>query len=633
MALNAKVLPLPCRTSPLTYNDYSRAFIPCCPESHFPRWQEKPRPDALNGSLLSVRIPDIHTSHLAMQWRISETVPCFPSLNYHFETPGGISNTYCRLPFKANYHNRRPKRHTSAFLPHTSSPSFLRLGTSQSKKPLLSVEASMSRVLVGGICREKSHLLRGRVSTQCSPSHQSFSPVHFLSFPALPLRRRPLLPSAIITQTGGSSGGDDSSMQVTLRPDMTKELTGKGAGDQITPPAWGPDGGLEAEVEDEPYIPEVNEGASLKEDLLKELSNKGPTSVRVEGICKTFVSRSVGERQVLRDVSLEVAPGTMVALVGTSGSGKTTLMRVIAGLEPPTRGKVLFDGVDVTDVRVQDRDVGVMFQSYALFQHMTVSDNVMYGLNTKKRKGELTEAQKQKRVDDLLDLIQLPGLGARYPRQLSGGQRQRVALARALATQPRVLLLDEPFGALDAIVRSELRGWVRKLQKALKITTIFVTHDQEEALEMADVMVVFHRGVIQQMGPPFDIFRRPSTPFVKNFVCDPNIFRSSSLAVRRSGLRTAKPFVLVRPDDVVFFNEEKRVLNTTPATVTLARNLGPEVEVEITFDDGEMLEFLRMRYDWEEAPLEVGQRVHLQLKPMHLMPFYPEELKGGDPPV
>ncbi|BBN15518.1 sulfate/thiosulfate transport system ATP-binding protein [Marchantia polymorpha subsp. ruderalis] len=411
----------------------------------------------------------------------------------------------------------------------------------------------------------------------------------------------------------------------------------KGGNQQSTsdkkPPIWPPAQDADesdqelTEEDDKPYVPEVNKDAELDESVLKEIASKGATEVRVVDVDKVFLT-SQGMKRVVKNVSLRVEAGQLVALVGPSGSGKTTLLRMIAGLEPTSAGKVYFNDEDLTDVHVQDRDVGFMFQSYALFKHMTVAANVGYGLSTSKRRGKLTPEQIKKRVDDLLSLVQLSEYGDRFPPQLSGGQRQRVALARALATEPRLLLLDEPFGALDIVVRQELRTWVKKLQKALNITTIFVTHDQDEALEMADYMVVFHRGRILQEGAPFEIYERPNSAFVMNFISDPNVIPATCLAVRRSGYRTTKPYVLVRPDDVTIFYEEKLDLPTTPATVLEVNNMGPEVLCEIKYDDGVTLEFNRQRYDFEDQPLEVGQRVHLQLKPLMLKGFSPEDLKA-----
>ena len=230
------------------------------------------------------------------------------------------------------------------------------------------------------------------------------------------------------------------------------------------------------------------------------------------------ISKSFGTTAALHPVSLSLPSGALVALLGPSGSGKTTLLRILGGLEFPTSGRVLFDGADATGLTVQERRAGFVFQSYALFRHMTVFDNIAYGLNARPRASRPTKAEIARRVTKLLDLIQLPDIGARYPSQLSGGQRQRVALARALAIEPRMLLLDEPFGALDAKVRRELRQGLRDIHDTTGLTTIFVTHDQEEAMELADLVVVMSMGRIEQIGKPQDIRAKPATAFVKEFI-------------------------------------------------------------------------------------------------------------------
>ena len=230
------------------------------------------------------------------------------------------------------------------------------------------------------------------------------------------------------------------------------------------------------------------------------------------------ISKSFGTTAALLPVSLSLPSGALVALLGPSGSGKTTLLRILGGLEFPTSGRVLFDGQDATGLTVQERRAGFVFQSYALFRHMTVFDNIAYGLNARPRASRHAKAEIARRVTKLLDLIQLPDIGARYPSQLSGGQRQRVALARALAIEPRMLLLDEPFGALDAKVRKELRQGLRDIHDTTGLTTVFVTHDQEEAMELADLVVVMSMGRIEQIGKPQDIRARPATSFVKEFI-------------------------------------------------------------------------------------------------------------------
>ena len=230
------------------------------------------------------------------------------------------------------------------------------------------------------------------------------------------------------------------------------------------------------------------------------------------------ISKLFGTTAALQPVSLSIPGGALVALLGPSGSGKTTLLRILGGLEYPTSGRVLFDGHDATGMTVQERRAGFVFQSYALFRHMTVFDNIAYGLNARPRASRPSRAEIARRVTKLLDLIQLPQISDRYPSQLSGGQRQRVALARALAIEPRMLLLDEPFGALDAKVRKELRQGLREIHDETGLTTVFVTHDQDEAMELADLVVVMSMGRIEQIGRPQDIRTRPATPFVRDFI-------------------------------------------------------------------------------------------------------------------
>ncbi len=230
------------------------------------------------------------------------------------------------------------------------------------------------------------------------------------------------------------------------------------------------------------------------------------------------ISKEFGTTAALHPVSLSIPSGALVALLGPSGSGKTTLLRILGGLEFPTAGRVLFDAVDATSLNVQERRAGFVFQSYALFRHMTVFENIAYGLRARPKHTRPTNPEIARRVTKLLDLIQLPDIGDRYPSQLSGGQRQRVALARALAIEPRMLLLDEPFGALDARVRKELRQGLRDIHDTTGLTTIFVTHDQDEAMELADLVVVMSMGRIEQIGKPADIRARPKTDFVRDFI-------------------------------------------------------------------------------------------------------------------
>ena len=274
------------------------------------------------------------------------------------------------------------------------------------------------------------------------------------------------------------------------------------------------------------------------------------------------VSKHFGDFHALKDINLHIDSGELIALLGPSGCGKTTLLRIIAGLESADQGSILFSGEDTTDVHVRDRQVGFVFQHYALFRHMTVFENVAFGLRMKPRSIRPTEAQIKQKVHDLLKLVQLDWLADRYPSQLSGGQRQRIALARALAVEPKVLLLDEPFGALDAKVRKELRRWLRRLHDELHVTSIFVTHDQEEALEVADRVVLMNKGVVEQSGSPQDVWDHPASPFVYGFLGDVNLFHGRAhegllhldgVAIdtpEHAGAQNAQAFAYVRPHDL-----------------------------------------------------------------------------------
>jgi sulfate transport system ATP-binding protein len=240
-------------------------------------------------------------------------------------------------------------------------------------------------------------------------------------------------------------------------------------------------------------------------------------SIEVRNVNKQF-----GAFRALNDINLDIHSGELVALLGPSGCGKTTLLRIIAGLETPDTGSIVFHGEDVSTRDVRDRNVGFVFQHYALFRHMTIFDNVAFGLRMKPRSERPDEATIARRVKELLEMVQLDWLGDRYPEQLSGGQRQRIALARALAVEPRILLLDEPFGALDAKVRKELRRWLARLHEEINLTSVFVTHDQEEAMEVADRIVVMNKGVIEQIGSPAEVYENPASPFVYHFLGDAN---------------------------------------------------------------------------------------------------------------
>jgi sulfate transport system ATP-binding protein len=294
------------------------------------------------------------------------------------------------------------------------------------------------------------------------------------------------------------------------------------------------------------------------------------------------ITRSFGDFAALRAVNLEVKEGELVALLGPSGSGKTTLLRIIAGLEFADAGSVLFDGEDATERSARDRRVGFVFQHYALFRHMSVFENVAFGLRVRPRRDRPSQREIQERVHELLRLVQLDGMSQRLPSQLSGGQRQRVALARALAVRPRVLLLDEPFGALDSRVRKDLRRWLRQLHDELHITSLFVTHDQEEALELADRVVVTNQGRIEQVGTPEQVYHEPASRFVYEFLGDVNIFHERSEDPRRRSL-------YVRPHSV----EIGRVSNgdaSRRARVQRVHVAGPTVKVELTTDLGERVQ-------------------------------------------
>jgi sulfate transport system ATP-binding protein len=307
------------------------------------------------------------------------------------------------------------------------------------------------------------------------------------------------------------------------------------------------------------------------------------------GITVENATKRFGEFVALDDVSIEVPDGSLTALLGPSGSGKSTLLRVIAGLEEPDSGRVLISDQDMTHVAVQDRNVGFCFQHYAAFKHMTVGNNVAFGLSIRRRPKE----EIRDRVHELLQLVQLEGLIDRYPSQLSGGQRQRMALARALAVEPRVLLLDEPFGALDARVRTELRQWLRRLHDEVHVTTIFVTHDQEEAMDVAEQIVVMNEGAVEQAGSPTDLYDHPATEFVMSFVGTAN--RIGSL--------------LVRPHDVTIAHI--RTPNAEEAMIERIVHLGFEVRVELTLADGSPLIAQLTRSQVEQLELLERQIVYV----------------------
>lgn len=315
-------------------------------------------------------------------------------------------------------------------------------------------------------------------------------------------------------------------------------------------------------------------------------------SIEAIGISKQF-----GQFAALRNVDLHVPTGDLVALLGPSGSGKTTLLRILAGLEFADSGLVRFDGDDITGRSARDRRVGFVFQHYALFRHMTVFENIAFGLKVRPRNLRPTKEQVRARVQELLKLIQLENLAQRYPAQLSGGQRQRVALARALAVEPSVLLLDEPFGALDAKVRLELRRWLRQLHDEVHITSVFVTHDQEEALEVADRVVVMNEGRIEQVGPPEDVYNHPASPFVYKFLGNVNLFHARIHDGRTHINKTAAHSAAAnagRPDTIVYVRPHFLEIQRHPnggshfrATIKRINSAGPLVKVEAVTEWGD----------------------------------------------
>jgi sulfate transport system ATP-binding protein len=345
--------------------------------------------------------------------------------------------------------------------------------------------------------------------------------------------------------------------------------------------------------------------------------------IDVRGLHKAF-----GAHQALCDVNITVRTGELVALLGPSGSGKTTLLRVIAGLEMPDRGSVLFDGADTTARSAKSRRVGFVFQHYALFRHMTVFENVAFGLRVRPRARRPSPEEIRRRVDELLALVQLDYLGARYPSQLSGGQRQRVALARALAVEPSVLLLDEPFGALDARVRQELRRWLRRLHGQIHLTSVFVTHDQEEALELADHVVVMNEGRVEQIGTPEAVVEHPASPFVMTFVGNVNIFHGH--VQRDSGvlrdLATAGPTVPTADahDAVGYCRPHELEISRVDrgdglwAVVSDIRLTGAVAKLELSDTTGGVIQVELGREPFAQLGTSVGERVYVRPRRLRL---------------
>ena len=320
------------------------------------------------------------------------------------------------------------------------------------------------------------------------------------------------------------------------------------------------------------------------------------------------VSKNFGSFKALDKIDLEIKKGSLVSLLGPSGSGKSTLLRAIAGLEPPDSGKIWISGKDVTYKSVQDRQIGFVFQHYALFKHLTIRENIAFGLKIRKASQNRTKA----RVEELLELIQLAGLGNRYPSQLSGGQRQRVALARALAVEPQVLLLDEPFGALDAKVRKELRTWLRRLHDEVGVTAVLVTHDQEEAMEVSDEIVVMNKGRIEQVGSAGEIYDRPATPFVMSFIGPVNVLPRTARLFQDNRFDAASAEVFLRPHDVMvdtYPNESK-----TTAIVSRIVHLGWEIEIELVLEDGQSFKAVLTREKFDQLGIQPQQLVYVKPK-------------------
>ncbi len=345
-------------------------------------------------------------------------------------------------------------------------------------------------------------------------------------------------------------------------------------------------------------------------------------SIQVDHVTKRF-----GSFTVLNDVSLHAQAGELIALLGPSGCGKTTLLRILAGLERPDQGRILLHGVEVTDQRITDRRVGFVFQHYALFRHMTVAENVAFGL-TVLPKGQRPSSEKiRKKVDELLSLVQMRAMADRYPNQLSGGQRQRVALARALAVEPKLLLLDEPFGALDAKVRKELRRWLRRLHDELHITSILVTHDQEEALEAADRIVVLNQGHIEQTGTPEEVYENPATPFVYQFLGDVNVFHGRIAHDRLSheeadgqemDASDEHEVTFVRPHDLEL-SLSRTTTTQLEATVRFVITAGSRVRLELLSKDSLQIISVELTKDrYRELKLQQGDAVFVHPKQLQV---------------
>ncbi|WHY92830.1 sulfate ABC transporter ATP-binding protein [Neobacillus cucumis] len=333
------------------------------------------------------------------------------------------------------------------------------------------------------------------------------------------------------------------------------------------------------------------------------------------GISMKAVSKSFGTFSVVNNVNLEVQTGDFVALLGPSGSGKTTLLRLIAGLGNIDSGNILFNGVDYTHKTVKERQVGFVFQNYALFEHMNIFENVAFGLKVRARKLRLSKTKIKEKVFELLKLVRLEEFADRYPSQLSGGQKQRIALARSLAVEPEVLLLDEPFGALDAKVRLELRHWLREIHQKLNITTIFVTHDQEEALEMADTVVVMNKGRIEQIGSPEDVYHHPVNAFVYSFLGRVNEFKGDALVNISNQIDVMEETIgYIRPHEIMLSKVAR--LGSLPSEVRHIHTVGSIVRIElrrVSSEDFFEVEMNANKYQ-EIGPFQKGETLYAEFK-------------------
>jgi sulfate/thiosulfate transport system ATP-binding protein len=334
------------------------------------------------------------------------------------------------------------------------------------------------------------------------------------------------------------------------------------------------------------------------------------------GIVVENVTKQFGSFYAVDRVNLQIHSGSLVALLGPSGSGKSTLLRLIAGLEMPDSGRILLTGEDATYRSVQERNIGFVFQHYALFKHLSVRKNIAFPLEIRKT----PPAKVKARVNELLELVQLAGLGDRYPSQLSGGQRQRVALARALAVEPKVLLLDEPFGALDAKVRKDLRAWLRRLHDEVHVTTVFVTHDQEEAMEVSDELVVMNKGKVEQVGSPAQIYDHPASAFVMSFIGPVNVLPSTSRMFEKNGFESTHPEIFLRPQDILI--ETIANENSVAARVSRIIHLGWEIQAEIALDDGQVVTAHLSRERFDQLQLKPQQRVFVRPKDAKAFPLY-----------